>query len=420
MSVLRTFRRAAAAAAVALITILAFGGPAFAADKLTLKDGRVVEGTITREGDEFVYITVKIGTLEKQEFYTKDQISKVERDSATADPTKAAATSAKPDVKPAAAGKSNVTRVAILNFGPPSSWMGKVGDMVGVQVAAKAWDEAIPLLEKDGVNVVVVRINSGGGLGMELDRFHKTFEVYKKKFRTVAWVESAISAAAMSPYVLEEFYFMPEGSLGGCTGWSGQYVSVKGVGLEAMLSTMEEASRSAGRDPKIMRSMQIMEPLSANIEDDGTVTWFQNLDGKNVVNPREQVLTFNAEKAMKFKFAKGIAATPDELIKKMGIQEYEIAGDAATRYIDEFMRRTDVTEKKFSERIVKYSMALQTASGIQDRTQRGAEVGRARKLLDEIEKDVERNPNFEFMNPIGELNREWFMIQREQLKLLMR
>jgi len=418
MSVLRTFRRAAAAAAITLVSILSFCGEAFAVDKVTLKDGRVIEGTITREGDEFVYITVKVGTIEKQEFFTKDQISKVERDGA-ANP-KAAATPGTIDTKPAAAGKSGVTRVAILNFGAPSSWMGKVGDMVGVQVAAKAWDEAIPLLEKDGVNVVVVRINSGGGLGMELDRFHKTFENYKKKFRTVAWVESAISAAAMAPYVLEEFYFMPEGNLGGCTGWSGSYVSVKGVGLEAMLSTMEDASRSGGHDPKIMRAMQIMEPLSATIGEDGEVLWFQDLSGKFVVNPKEQVLTFNAEKAMKFKFAKGIAATPDELVKKMGIQEYEMAGEQATRHIDDFMRRTDTTEKKFTERVVMYSMALETASGIQDRTQRGAEVGRARRLLDEIENDVHRNPNFEFMNPIGELNREWFMIQREQLKEMMR
>jgi polyhydroxyalkanoate synthesis regulator phasin/ABC-type amino acid transport substrate-binding protein len=407
------------ALAVAAV-MLAFTGGAMAADKVTLKDGRVVEGKITREGDEFVYIVVKVGSIEKQEFFTKDQISKIDRDSGVTDPKAAAAPA---DTKPSepAAGKSGATRVCVLNFGPPSSWMGKVGNMVGVQIAAQAWDEVIPMLKKAKVDVVVVRVNSGGGLAAEVPKFHDLFiKKYRPNFRTVGWIESAISAAAMSPYVLEEMYFMPEGNLGACTMFSGSLVAAKGVSLEWVLSLMEKASADAGRDPKIMRSMQIMDPLSVTKDENGEVRWFQDTSGKKVLNPPGQILTINSVDAEAFKFSRGTAATIDELMKKMGINEYEIVAEDATRYVDEFMRRSDATEKQFTERLVKYGDAVGVARAIQDRTQRGAEVGRARRLLDEIESDVKKNANFEFMNPVGELSREWFMLQREMLKELMR
>ena len=131
-------------------------------------------------------------------------------------------------------------------------------DTVGIQINATAWERVVPMLEKDNIDTVVVRINSGGGLLLEVDKFHKVFiEGYKPRFRTVAWVESAISAAAMSPWVLEEFYMMPEGNIGGATAWSGNLKAVQGVGLEQVLHQMEKASVIGKRDPAIARAMQI-------------------------------------------------------------------------------------------------------------------------------------------------------------------
>jgi hypothetical protein len=404
------------------IAMFAFSGGAMASDKLILKDGRVVEGTITREGDEFVYITTKIGSIEKQEFFTKDQITKIDREA----DAKPKADAAKADTKPASeagsGGKSGATRVCILNFGPPSSWMGKVGNMVGVQIAEQAFEEVVPMLKKDKVDVVVIRVNSGGGLAAEVPKFHKLFiDQYRPNFRTVGWIESAISAAAMSPYVLEELYFMPEGNFGACTMFSGALVAAKDMSLEWVLDLMEKASGAVGRDPHIMRSMQIMDPLSVTKDENGAVHWYPDTSGRRVLNPPGQILTFNSTDALEYKFSRGTASTVDELCKAMGLQEYEIVGDDATRYIDEFMKRSDAMEKEFSMRLSKYGLAVSTARQVQDKTQRGAEVGRARRLLDEIEVDVKKNANFEFMNPIGrQLNREWFMLQREMLKELMR
>ncbi len=388
------------------------------ADKLYLKDGRVLEGEVVREGEGFVYFRVKVGTIEQEQFYTSEQISKIEKDGDSAP-----ATTEKPKPADAASKKpatSGARRIAILNFGPPSAWQGEIDTTVGIQISADAWRKAIPLLEKDGVTDVVVRVNSGGGLLLELQKFMDLYEKeYKPRFRTVAWIESAISAAAMSPWVLEEFYFLPEGNIGACTGFSGRLNAIKGVELEQILLQMEEASKKGKKDPKIMRSMQIQEPLSASIDSKtGQVTWFQDVtSGDTVINPEGQVLTVTASVAMKFGLGKGIAATPDELAKAMGYQEYVWAGKQATDFIDANMRANDKADKQWQVAYTKYARTVEVASGIQDRQRRGAEVGIARRHLQELKRLFAGNPNFALMYGTDD---DWFREQEELLKRLMR
>src|SRR5690606_29319347 len=127
----------------------------------------------------------------------------------------------------------------------------------------------------------------------------------KPRFRTVAWVESAIGAAAMSVWSLEEFYMMPQGDTGACTGAFMEQLNDLFVGkqLEDMLRLMEQMSDAAGREPKIMRSMQIMEPLSCDIDPvTEEVIWYQSEIGHHLVNPVGLILMFNATDATKYKF----------------------------------------------------------------------------------------------------------------------
>ncbi len=389
------------------------------ADKLHLKDGRVLEGEVVREGDGFVYFKVKVGSIEQEQFFTMDQIVKIEKDEESAP----AATAPKPAESSGAAkqpGADGVRRIAILNFGPPSAWQGEIDTTVGIQISADAWKRVIPILEKDGVTDVIVRVNSGGGLLAELEKFIEVYEKeYKPRFRTVGWIESAISAAAMSPWVLEEFYFLPEGNIGACTGFSGRLNAIKGMQLEMVLLQMEEASRKGKKDPKIMRSMQIQEPLSASIDErTGQVTWFQDVtSGEHIINPVGEVLTLTANVAVKFGLGKAIAATPDEVARAMGYEEYVWAGKQATDFIDKNMRDNDKADKQWQVAYEKFTRTVQVAAGIQDRQRRGAEVGIARRHLAELKRLFSGNPNFAWMYGTDD---EWFREQDEMLKRLMR
>lgn len=387
------------------------------ADRLHLKDGRVLEGEVVREGDGFVYFKVRVGSLEQEQFFTSDQILKIERDSGAPKTDAKAPEAARPAKGPSGGATK---RIAILNFGPPSSWQGEIDTTVGIQISADAWKKAVPLLEKDGVTDVVVRINSGGGLLLELQRFLDVYEKeYKPRFRTVAWIESAISAAAMSPWVLEEFYFLPEGNIGACTGFSGRLNAIKGIQLEQVLMQMEDASRKGKRNPLIMRAMQIQQPLSATIDPvTGQVSWFPDTKtGEIIVNPDGEVLTLTAGMAVRLKVGKAIAATPDELARAMGYEEWEWAGREATAFIDRNMRENDRADKQWQVAYEKYERTATVAAGIQDRQRRGAEVGIARRHLNELKRLFSGNPNFALMYGTDE---EWFREQEERLRRLMR
>lgn len=421
MRIARIIKSTCAVLAVAAATLLSTATAM--ADKIHLNDGRVLEGTVEREGDGFVYFRVVIGGIENVQFFTTDQFKKLEKASdateeAPVEDAKRAAT-AKADSSARSGGKGKATRVAILNFGAPGYWNGEIDDTVGIQISAQAWEDAIPLLEKDDVDVVVVRINSGGGLLLEMVKFFDVFqEEYKPRFRTVAWVESAISAAAMSPWSVEEFYMLPQGSIGACTGWSGALEAVDGWELEDVLYLMEQMSAAAGRNPAIMRSMQIMEPLSCDIDETtGEVTWYQTEDGDHLVNPAGRILTFNATDAVKFKFAKGIASTKEELVRAMGLQEVEWVGQRAADYIDENMRASDRTQKRLALVYTQYADTVAAAAAAQDEQTRGAFVAKARRYLNQLRSWVSVNPNFQYFYPLDD---EWFQQQEQMLRDLMK
>ncbi|MBX9736739.1 MAG: hypothetical protein K2X32_07420 [Phycisphaerales bacterium] len=436
--------------------LLASGG-AFA-DKITMKDGRVLEGKIQRNEGGVIILVRTVDGKQVTEFISSDDVKSIQVDDekkAEAPKPEAAKPEAKPEAtKPAVAAKpadaskpadgtkaagkddpakkSNVsdraltgtpTRIAVLNFGSPARNQGKFQDMVGVNISAKAFADVIPMLEKAKVDIVVIRVNSGGGYSLETDAFAELFQhTYKKKFRTVTWIESAISAAAMGPWCIEEMYMMTNGNIGGCTSWSGNLKATSGFGLVEILEKMRVRSEWAGRDPKIMRAMQIMEPLSANIDENGNVTWFQDLTGQILVNRPGEVLTMNSKNAVETKLARGIADTKEELAKALGLTEYEFVAEEATKYIDRFSEDSTKFEATFGEVVRKYQLAVQLAEGM-PRERRAPEVGRAQRFLNDMERMVGLNPNFEFHfgNMVGaELNKEFFEEQRQRLRDMLK
>ncbi len=410
------FKRALPALAVAF-AMFAVALPAFA-DKVTLKDGTVLEGEVVRDGDGFFFFRVMIGDVEHERLIMSNQVLNMERSKPAAGEaattTSPTAPASKREKKP-----GDPTRVAVLNFGLPLNAPDRPEDTVGIQVNAAAWEHVIPMLEADGTDVVVVRIASGGGMLLELSKFNDLFEKeYKSRFRTVAWPEYAISAACMSPWVLEEVYFFRRGRYGGNVGFSGAGNAMKGFGLEQVLAYMEGVSAKGKKDPKIMRAMQMEAPLSCTIDPvTGQVEWFQDESGDIIVNAKGRVLTFTSEMATRTKFAKGVADNIEELMEVMGIAEYEVVGQQAADYIDRNIRENNKTDHELDQVTQKFANHVNAARGTQDPQARGAEVGLARRYLSQMRKMVGVNPNFVLMRG---WDNEWFQQQEEMLRELMR
>jgi len=418
------------------LALLACSQLAIAKDRVTLNDGRVVEGEIARELNGSVWVKTSDGLTQ---FYPASDVLRIERDvdeaggNTPAEPgvTDPAPSEAAPEADSKPEQKRAVSpgapRAAIITFGDADAGQG----MVGTYVTAQSFREAIPLLEEENIDIVVIRINSGGGAVAELmplsDVLHNE---YKPRFRTVAWVDYAISAASLTPHTLTEHYFMRRGAYGGNTAWFGAMQAVEGRGLEDVLYMAERISERGGHDPRIIRAMQIMDPLSVDLDENGRIeAMYQNDQGEVLINPHNRVLALTSVSAQQLGFADGIADTLDELGAAMGLTEVVWVGEEvegvsypvskAESYLRRFREQTARDEQRLNEYFDGYNVAIDLAQGA-DEDSKGKFVGFARRSLNSIVRMVDNNPNlalFQFGQSEEDF-RDWVRQQEEILRNL--
>jgi membrane-bound ClpP family serine protease len=399
----------------AVAAVLMACAPALA-DKLHLRDGRILEGKIESEGDGFVWFTVVVGQLTDTKIYTTDQILRIERDDdglKAEKPSEAAGVPVPlvPPVRPAqekTESASGATRVCFISL----------EEMVGPFLNADALRRSVEAARADNPDIIVLVIDSGGGALMEVqplsDVIHNEM---KKDFRVVAWIRSAISAASLTAFNCEELYMMSGASIGGTVAFvqtgPGQTQAASGRDLEQILELGEMISKRGRRDPLIMRAMQVFMDLSADIDENGRVTWYEGTKGKYLVNPKDRILTFNANDALKFGLSKGTADTKESLLQQMGVREWVEVAQRADRMMVEFRQSVAVTQTRAGEIMAKFNMAMQAAGGSRDRAERNMFIGRAQRYLDELQSLIRRAPSLETYT---QFNREWFRERREELR----
>lgn len=397
--------------------------------RFVLKDKRVIEGSIQREVNGYYWIKATIGNIEQEMVLSPDQIESVEKLSGDA-PVVAAATSSDPiaTTKPLTSG---TPRAVILTLGEQPG-----RDMVGLFTAAKPLRDAIPVLEEeigtDGSGVVVFRVRTYGGMVIEISKLHEVIlKEFKPRFRTVGWVEIAISAGAATSTVLDELYFTTDGIYGAAVGFrseGGVMKAMEGMSFEEFVYYMEKMSAAGGRAPEIFRAMQNTVPLSATIDENGDVKWFQDeTTGKILVNPADKVLTFNAQQAVELKFARAIVDDYRDLPKAMGYQELTWVGkdvkgvswpvSKAEEIQQRYRDRVNDDQTRTSAFLLDYQGSVEAARGAGEKRDRMKMVGRARQALDRIKGMVKNNPNFA-LTVFGELPEEWPTWVEQQEKTL--
>lgn len=419
----------ALAAALIVGVALAAAVPAEAAE-VHLKDGRVLKGRIEKEDKErgFLIFLVQVGSVSKRQVIAMTDVTKLVRDDEPAageeKPAEAAAPAA-PNGKPEEAPKisDGAARVAFITLGDPPN------DMVGPYMNTDALKESVRLLdelpEDQRPDVVVLWIDSGGGALFELlkltEYIHKEM---KPKYRTVSWIRAAISAAAMTAWATEEIYMMSEGNIGGATGYSMQGGSAKqmdGRELQEILEYMERVSSWGKHSPLVMRAMQVSgvkrdnKALTADIDEDGNVTWHNGPEGKHMVCPADEILTFNAVDAVKFGVAKAIADTKEELATAMGLTEWVEVGAEAEKYQQEFRANVRVAETRLDEFGAKMNIAMQLAGGAQG-DERERQVMIALRHLRTMKGLIDKAPSLKVYRGLDD---EWFREQEKNIRAML-
>ena len=378
---------------IACLAVLMATAFASARDIIILKDGRQVEGDIVREIDGNLWVLVYIGDIKKQEFFAATAVKEIRRDAAA-------------DV----AEQPAIDDDAGIGSGAPKGMVITMEGMVGVEMAAHKLEELIPMIEEEigEGGILVLKINSGGGFLAEIPLLSDTIEYkLKPKFEVVGWIESAISAAAMTGITMERLYFMPEGNLGAATGWSGALVAMRGRGLAEANYLMEQISARGKREYAIMAAMQGSpdeeRPLSCTVDPDtGRVTWYTSEDdGEILVNRGTDILTFNSVVAEQVRFSEGIARDVFELAREMGYDEVDWVGEWKEGMVHpiskaerENRRWREFIDQNNSGMVVaanKYGMYLAAAEGQQGEN-RGILVGKARTFLRQVRRYADASP----------------------------
>jgi hypothetical protein len=225
--------------------------------------------------------------------------------------------------------------------------------MVGTGMRHEQIDEIGREADKYGPGqIIVLHIDSGGGMVIESERIHASMVELKKRHRVVAWIKEAISAAAFTAMHCDEIYFMNVGALGSITMFAGTK-AIEGAELQAWLENMTRIAELGGRSGAVARAM-VHKPLAVSytIPEGGgpkDAIFFADTSGKVVLDGPDTMLTLNAAEALACGFSDGTADSEAELAKLMGLPEWKEVNDSGRRIFRDWQRLLE----RGSEEIIK-------------------------------------------------------------------
>lgn len=429
---------AMALAALLMMAVSAMG------DTLVLKDGKTFEGYVKAEGDDYIFFVVQEGDYTAPpKIFMRADIKELRRDEDAATVSSAKAKTETPALteapatpaqarpakaKDAADLPAGTVKVAFLSLGDQNNNRDMVGPYINgdcIESSADILREMDPAQRPD---IVVLMIDSGGGAVAAIEGIMDSLDDMKKDFRVVAWIKSAISGAAFTAMNFEEIYFMTSGHLGGNVMFSmtgpGQAKAGTGRGLNYILDVGERVSRAGRLDPAIMKAMQIFGELTADIDENGNVTWYWYAEdderlkdenrprGQFLVSPTKMILTFNSVDAERFAVSKGTADSKEELVKLLGVQEWVEVGQKAEEHMVDLRDKTKKAEERLNVELTKFNIALNYAKGARTEQERGKQVARARRHLRAMQNMVR---DVEWWFELNGLDDEWFREREREL-----
>ncbi|MGA1016952.1 MAG: hypothetical protein ACO3YY_03025 [Phycisphaerales bacterium] len=196
--------------------------------------------------------------------------------------------------------------------------------------------------------IIVLLIDSPGGLVIEGDKISDSINRIKKNHRVVAWIREAISGGAFTALHCDENYYMSFGALGAITMFAGQ-TAASGAELQAWLQRCADVAEAGGRNKYVVQAM-IHAPLLVSYdrdEDTGRVTYYNTLEGEYDLSDEVNNLTLNASNALHSGYSQGTADTEEELARLMQLPEWKEAANGVGRRIhDDWQRNVEQAQEE--------------------------------------------------------------------------
>ncbi|MCH2137191.1 MAG: hypothetical protein MK101_11535 [Phycisphaerales bacterium] len=201
---------------------------------------------------------------------------------------------------------------------------------------------------------LVLHINSPGGYVAEWQLIWQTIKELKKKHRVVAWVKTAISAAASTSLACSCIIFETSGALGSITTLAGAE-SPLSVQLEGVRE-LKQVLREGGYSEHFAMPFKLNMGLLTYDKDPetGEVTFYDDMTGDHILSDASHVLTINTREAVDCKFAIGVADSKEEVAELLNMGGWNEVGSGQSTF-DNWQRACDDVE----EDIQRYGSKLQ-------------------------------------------------------------
>ena len=271
----------------------------------------------------------------------------------------------------------DTVRAAFITLGAPGM------DAVGPYINAASLRASLAKLPtNDPVDVIVLRVNSMGGLLAEVPRLSDLIEERKETSRVVVWVDRALSAAALASLSSATIVMTPEGNIGSAVTFvrrQGKAEALTGADLEKALAVGAAIAARGKHEPLLVKAMQTPVPVSCDLGAAGPVNFREDETGTEIVNKEGEILTLTAQQAVRWGLSDGTADTKESLMALLGYAKWTDVGAEAdadqARYRSE-VQQADLT---LQERRVRRDEALQkvrTATTPEDKKAAAKVAGR--------------------------------------------
>ncbi len=225
--------------------------------------------------------------------------------------------------------------------------------MVGVEFRHEEIERIAEEADKYGEGqIIVLLIDSGGGLVTEMETIDETLNEIKKRHRVVAWVKQAISAACATAVHCHEIYFMKNGTAGAMTAFTGSspsnVESLSGRQLERWLELAGDWMENGGRNRYIAEAM-IHAPNMLSYDKDpatGEVTFYNDLSGEMILSRPGENLVFTSSNALDSGFSDGTANNEQELAELLDLPEWYETSDYGRKIAKQWRDTVELAERE--------------------------------------------------------------------------
>ena len=239
---------------------------------------------------------------------------------------------------------------------------------VGVEFRPEEIEEILRQADERGNGqVIVLEIDSGGGLVAEGMIIKEVIFEACKRHRVVAWVEKAVSGASWTALCCDEVVFKTNGYTGGITIMIGNTTAPEET-VNNWIKELEKLLQAKNRSTYWAKPFVLEDSyLSATKDPEtGEVKWFNDTSGDVQISGKGDNLYFNAESGVEWNFAIGVADTPEELAEVLQISEWELAGNGQELH-DDLIKRRDQIIDRYQKQKRAFSRAENNPRGIRER-----------------------------------------------------